>query len=103
MASRAGSPNKNKQFLLKRLQDMFGEDFDPVISAAQNAIRMQEIASNTNDPVDEFNQRKECVNAWDKIAQYVTPKLKSVELSGNEGEPLSIQIVNYKDSVNADS
>lgn len=103
MASRAGSPNKNKQFLLKRLQDMFGEDFDPVISAAQNAIRMQEIASDASDPIDEFNQRKECVNAWDKIAQYVTPKLKSVELSGNEGEPLSIQIVNYKDSVNADS
>lgn len=103
MASRAGSPNKNKQFLLNRLQDMFGEDFDPVINAAQNAIRMQEIASDASDPIDEFNQRKECVNAWDKIAQYVTPKLKSVELSGNEGEPLSIQIVNYKDSVNADS
>ena len=26
---------------------------------------------------------KECVNAWDKIAHYVTPKLKAVEVSGD--------------------
>ena len=89
MASREGSPNKNKQFLLKRLQDMYGADFDPIIKAAENAVRMQELAETSDD---EFACRKECVTAWDKIAQYVTPKLKAIEVSGNEGGPLQITI-----------
>ena len=29
-----------------------------------------------------FNRKKECVNAFDKIAQYVQPKLKAIEISG---------------------
>ena len=80
MASREGSPNKNKQFLLNRLKDMYGEDFDPIINACDNAIKMSELANKGGD--DEFTMRKECVSAWDKIAQYVTPKLKAVEMSG---------------------
>lgn len=84
MPSRAGSPNKNKDFLVARLKDMYGDDFDPIIKACDNAIRMQSIADESKSIVsdDEFNQRKECVNAWDKVAQYTTPKLKAVEVSG---------------------
>lgn len=84
-----GSANKNKEFLNKRLRDMYGDDFDPIIKAAQNAVRMESIASNLEGTDDEFNCRKECVNAWDKIAQYVTPKLKAVEVSGNSDAPLN--------------
>lgn len=93
MASRKGSPNRNKDFLLKRLQDMYGDDFDPIINACDNAIRMQDIATmavakegeevTAELMVGEFSMRKECVVAWDKIAQYVTPKLKAVEVDGS--------------------
>lgn len=80
MPSRQGSPNKNKAFLLDRLKKMYGDDFDPIINACKNAIRMSEMANDGGE--EEFNMRKECVNAWDKIAHYVTPKLKAVEMSG---------------------
>lgn len=98
MASREGSPNRNKQFLIKRLQEMYGKDFDVIINACENAIRMNEIANEARKALEsgdleldmriqlvanEFNQRKECVNAWDKIAQYVTPKLKAMEIDGD--------------------
>jgi len=77
---RTGSPNKNKTFLLDRLKAMYGDDFDPIINACENAIRMSDMAKAGGE--EEFMMRKECVNAWDKIAHYVTPKLKAVEVSG---------------------
>ena len=84
MASRAGISNKNKAFLLNRLKDMFGDDFDPIVKSAINATRMQQLADGMQeDPeADEFTARKECSVAWDRIAQYVEPKLKAVEVSG---------------------
>ena len=81
MPSRQGSPNKNKAFLLDRLKKMYGDDFDPIINACENAIRMSEMANDGGE--EEFNMRKECVNAWDKIAHYVTPKLKAVDITGD--------------------
>lgn len=69
--------------------EMFGDDFDPIIKAAQNAVRMEQIAAANEGVEEEFGYRKECVNAWDKIAQYVTPKLKAVEVSGDPDAPLN--------------
>ena len=103
MASRQGSPNKNTQFLTNKLKEMYGKDFDPIIKAAENAVRMQSMADEScraaeeiEDPVDkmiaasgEFNQRKECVNAWEKIGQYCSPKLKAIEVSGEVKSALS--------------
>lgn len=80
MPSRAGSLNKNTKFLTNKLKEMYGKDFDPIIRAAENAVRMQQIADQSTD--DEFMQRKECVNAWEKIGQYCSPKLKAIEVSG---------------------
>ena len=54
MPSRLGSPNKNKKFLLNRLQDMYGKDFHPIMKMAENAIRLHEIASR-NDTIDGLN------------------------------------------------
>jgi hypothetical protein len=50
------------------------------MKAAENAVRMQEVAEASRDTDEEFNQRKECVNAWEKIGQYCSPKLKAVEV-----------------------
>ena len=54
MPSRLGSPNKNKKFLLNRLQAIYGQDFHPIMKMAENAIRLHEIASR-NDTIDGLN------------------------------------------------
>lgn len=92
MASREGSPNKNKQFLLKRLQEMYGEDFHPIMSMAKNAHEFQQsLDDKSGEP--EFRGRDliEANKLWEGIAQYVEPKLKAVEISGNPESPLEFK------------
>jgi len=38
MPGRLGSPNKNKKFLLNRLQYMYVQDFHPIMKMAENAV-----------------------------------------------------------------
>ena len=98
MARPANSSDKNRKFLLNRLQDMYGKDFDPIMMAAKNAKEMNDLAQIelTEDQMAEmegkdllnftdaiFARKKECVAAFDKIAQYVQPKLKAIEISGD--------------------
>ena len=75
MPSRLDSPNRNKKFLLNRLQDMYGQDFHPIMKMAENAIRLHEIASR-NDTIDDL---KLSIDAWAKIAKYTEPKLKAMD------------------------
>ena len=86
---------------------MYGKDFDPIIKAAENAVRMQDMAdaSKDDDSDEEFNQRKECVSAWDKIAKYVTPQLKAIEVTGEDGGAIEITRVErvIVDTANSDS
>ena len=72
---------RNKAFLMKRLEDMYGEDFHPIMNMAAIAVQLQEVA--TLDP-DAANL-KAALDGWDKIGQYVQPKLKAVELTGADG------------------
>jgi hypothetical protein len=105
MARPVGSSSKNTKFLNNRLKAMFGDDFEPMINAAKSAIRMQEIANNSRDTEEEFSNHKECVAAWEKIGQYVSPKLKSIEVvdeDGNNALPKMITI-NVVDPRNIDS
>ena len=76
MPSRLGSPNKNKRFLLNRLQDMYGDDFHPIMKMAESAVRLHGLAAQTQSVSD----LKCSIDAWDKIAQYTEPRLKSVDL-----------------------
>ena len=77
-------PNKNKKFLINRLKDMYGEDFDPIIKASTHALKMEEIASSDEmaqeEPEKRLKAHKDCLDGWDKIAQYIEPKLKAVEV-----------------------
>ena len=111
-----GIPNKNTTFLNNRLKDMLGEDFDPVMKMAQNAVRMQQIADSysfvegeddnqgPSDKGSEFDCRKDTVEAWNKIAKYCTPQLKAIEVSGNEDAPVRTKItVEYVEPKNPDS
>lgn len=91
--SRAGKSNRNKKFLLNRLQDMYGEEFNPVLRMAEQADRLHKIAEKTAD----VSTIKSSIEAWDKIAVYVEPKLKSIEINsenlGNERAPTVIEII----------
>ena len=84
MPSRKGSPNRNKNFLLKRLEDMYGKDFHPIMRMAESAVQLQKIADEEQD-VQAF---KAALDGWDKIASYTEPKLKSVEVTGKDGDDL---------------
>lgn len=77
MARPLGSSNRNKAFLLSRLQDMYGDDFHPIMRMAENAVTLHDQARGTMDPSD----LKASIDAWDKIAAYTEPKLKASEIN----------------------
>ena len=77
MPSRKGSPNRNKAFLLKRLQDMYGEEFHPI-------IKMADIAA------DDDNDIRLRFDAWKEIAKYTEAQLKAVEITGEDGGPITV-------------
>jgi hypothetical protein len=85
--SRMGIPNKNKKFLLARLQDMYGEQFHPILKMAEAASKLDYIAEEEGD-VTALNA---AVNAWSKVAEYTEPKLKAVEIRADEGAVVAIQ------------
>jgi hypothetical protein len=91
VASRAGSPNKNKAFLLAKLQEMYGEEFHPIMNMAKNAVTIQrqvDVLGDAADVDDLLNANK----AWEGIAQYVEPKLKAVEHQIGDGSEGTLTI-----------
>ena len=76
IASRLGSPNKNKKYLLNRLQDMYGDDFHPIMKMAENASVLHSLAIESRSVTD----LKYSIHAWDKLGQYTEPKLKTVDI-----------------------
>ncbi len=90
--SRRGVPNRNKKFLLTRLQDMYGDDFHPIMRMAEQAVRLHDIAE-TGETAD----IKASIDAWDKIAAYTEPKLKAteVDLTTSDGSmsPTVIELI----------
>ena len=86
------SANKSKDFLNSRLKAMYGEDFDPIMKMAEQAVRIHEQTSD----VSEINDLKASIDAWDKIAQYTTPKLKALEVSGDgDNGEIIIKTISY--------
>jgi len=81
MASRKGSPNKNKAFLINRLKDMYGDDFDPIMKMAELCVLQHNQAIETKEP----QLVKQATDSWDKMAQYVVPKLKATEVDLTSG------------------
>ena len=64
---------------MNRLQDMYGKDFHPIMRMAENAVKLQDAADQDPNPMN----FKSALDGWEKIAQYVEPKLKAVELTGS--------------------
>ena len=91
MPSRKGSPNRNKNFLMSRLQDMYGKDFHPIMKLAENAHKLDSMCQDNPDTAT----IKASVTAWDLLAQYTEPKLKAVEISNESELVVSVQRKNY--------
>ena len=79
---------KNKKFLLKRLQDMYGDQFHPIIRMAERANQLDEIATTEPDAIT----LKASIDAWDKIANYTEPKLKAIDVSSSDDQGLTVSI-----------
>lgn len=102
MANAVGKrgPGKNKQFLMNRLQDMYGKDFHPIMQMAKNATTLQSIADVHADGaitiekddedkinmIDATSSSIAATAAWEKIAPYVEPKLSAstVDITATE-------------------
>ena len=91
MPSRLGSPNKNKQFLLNRLQDMYGKDFHPIMKMAENAITLHELASKTNS----MNDLSRSIDVWDRIAKYTEPKLRALDCYPEEDRVVNVIVKRF--------
>ena len=76
---RQRGPGRNKKFLMSRLQDMYGDSFHPIMRMAANAQKLQDAADVENDPAS----YKAAVDGWDRIAKYVEPQLKAVDISAD--------------------
>lgn len=88
MAPRTGSTNRNKQFLLNRLQEMYGDDFHPIMKMAHNASTLQERVEEQGESA-ETSDILDANKAWGAIAEYTEPKLRSIEVDGSVNLGLS--------------
>ena len=78
-----------KRALILLLEDKF-PDYQPVVEMAAKAHRISEIADQR--PGDSMAQM-DAVNAHEKVAKYVTPQLKAIDLtSGGEQIQFGFQL-----------
>lgn len=100
MARISGTKNKNREFLLNRLRDMYGDDFNPILKMAANCARLQGIVDGEDDSSEDIVGYIKAANgAWDGIAEYVQPKLKSIDITGGLDVKKTVQIVNLSGDI----
>ena len=80
-AAKPLSSTPKKRALLALLQENY-KDYQPVVEMCHKAMRISSIAdSRPNDAIAQMD----AVNAHEKVARYVTPQLKAIDLtSGGE-------------------
>lgn len=100
---KTGTLNKNTKFLLGKLKVMYGDQFEPVMEMAANAVKLQKIADDcwddegkkkdeeqtaqsiANQLVGKIDTLNNAIAAWDKIAKYTTPTLTAIKIDTGEG------------------
>lgn len=89
----AGSREKNRQALKMLLQQQY-PGYEPVIRMADAAMALSEQAETEGGERGMVGASAELlgqvVAAHDKVAAYLTPKLKSIEVSGADGGPFMV-------------
>ena len=61
--------------LLADLQSLYGENFNPILRMAELAVH----AHNQSVASGDMSDMSAAINNWDKVAQYIQPRLKAVE------------------------
>ena len=83
-----GSTNKPyRRVLDEYLERKYKGEFNPVINAIEGALKMQEIADTTG----EISDYKTATEAFIKVSDFIQPRLKAVEHSGDNSLIVSIQ------------
>ena len=109
--SGVGGPIKRRESVNKRrakrqLKEIYGEQFDPLILMCSNAMRLQASVdelwsdegperltdeSEDNDgntvvsrQVARHQATLDVIGVWDRCAQYLQPKLKAIEVTGED-------------------
>lgn len=101
-----GIPNKNKRGLKAELKKAYGKDFDVIFMMAENCLVLHDIAKSHRDGkktvdmeggaskiIDASSSAKTAIDALEKLAQYVEPKLKAIEVTGADGDAIQISRV----------
>ena len=98
------SPNKNKRGLKAELKRAYGDDFDVIMMMAENCKTLHEIAKahvqtgpegqrlvtvGDDGLIDASSSAKTAIDSLDKLAQYVEPKLKAVEMQHDVSDRLT--------------
>lgn len=85
-----GTSNKDKQQLMEMIQAAVGdEDYHPVVEMARQAVALRDMETAPDLSVADIERLKLAANK--EVANYVAPKLKSVDLTGS-GEDGVIQL-----------
>ena len=86
-----GSGNRPlKRLLHERLAEKF-PDYDPILDLVDSCIKIKQIAETTG----ELSDYKSAVDSTEKLAQYLQPRLKSVETTGDSKLVVSLQRKRY--------
>lgn len=100
MTRPAGTPNKNKRSLKAELKKKYGAEFDVIMMMAENCQTLHGIAQThktgkvsfaDQETIDASSSAVLANNALEKLAQYVEPKLKAIEISGELSMPTVIR------------
>lgn len=82
MARPVGALDKNKKFLLARLKDMYGDQFEPVMRAAALAYELDKIIEDKPELIPV------AIDKWLKIAEFTNGKVSAITLSQDPDNPL---------------
>lgn len=86
-----GSGNRPlKRLLHERLAEKY-PDYDPILDLVDSCIKIKQIAESTG----ELSDYKSAVDSTEKLAQYLQPRLKSVEQTGDSKLVVSLQRKRY--------
>jgi hypothetical protein len=86
-----GAGNKPlKRLLHERLAEKY-PDYDPILDLVDSCIKIKQIAETTG----ELSDYKSAVDSTEKLAQYLQPRLKSVETTGDNKLVVSLQRKRY--------
>lgn len=87
-----------KRLLADRINEKYGDEFNPVIEAIDASLKIKDIAESTGDLAD----YKAAVESFDRVAKYIQPTLKATELTTG-GLTVSIQRKRYDGSQSNDT